>query len=173
MQFEARGYESAGTFLALLNTQGHRVEVACDFYDSSGDLDHRFGFDMFLDARASSLYVTDVGTPQFQKPPPGEVVYARGWFELFASSPIQATAWVMQEKYYVERCRAWAYPLPLQDVSLSKLDTIQHAGMHEGGGIEPIGEARGKVFESTAPWLEVTQEEGAGRGEPPHDPRPR
>ena len=36
--------------------------------------------------------------------------------------------------------------------------------------MEPIGEARGKVFESTAAWLEVTQEEGAGRGEPPHEP---
>jgi hypothetical protein len=168
--FSEQERKAIATFIALLNTQITHAKVASEFYDDMGDPDDRFSLEMSLAPRQSVVYMTDSGTDQFEPPPPGEQVYARGWFEVFASLPVHATSWVQMEHYSVERCRSFAYPLPLQDVSLSGTEIMRHHGLHEG--VEPLGVVHGKLFESGQPWQEVAQEAGARRGEPPHDPEP-
>ena len=113
LPFSERTNEGAATFVDILNTQGHNVNVRVDFYGLDGVRDHRFGLEGIVSDKSVWAYRTDTG-PNFPKPAPGQSVTAQGWFQIRATERVWLSAYVVASKY-TARSRAWAFSLPIYE----------------------------------------------------------
>ena len=137
--FSERNNEGAATFVDILNTQGHNVNVRVDFYGADGTRDHRFGLEGVVSNKSVWSYRTDTG-PDFPKPAPGQTVSAQGWFEVRATEPVWLAAYVTASKY-TARSRAWAFSLPIYEwpyhLTAGSVQGLGGITTSSAGGVSP------------------------------------